>query len=201
MTRRRRQNGTSYEVFGDFPVAPWRGQDRHRAANARNPDQSWYMVLAPCPNPHIVTAVTDGAEGATELNRQHRLRCGYSKTYFDKQSSEYRRTKRREPRLMYAARARRAASEPFCVRPGIAERLGLPYMDADLGVRGHRPGRVRHVHARAGDRRMTSPAAPGISPIASRSTRCSAWLGMYTLPESTTRASASSGLASTRSSA
>jgi rod shape determining protein RodA len=35
---------------------------------------------------------------------------------------------------MYATRARRARPEPFALRPGIAERLGLPYMDATLGV-------------------------------------------------------------------
>jgi rod shape determining protein RodA len=35
--------------------------------------------------------------------------------------------------MMYATRARRARPEPFTVRPGIAERLGLPYMDAALG--------------------------------------------------------------------
>jgi rod shape determining protein RodA len=33
---------------------------------------------------------------------------------------------------MYATRARRARPEPFTTRPGIAERLGLPYMDAPL---------------------------------------------------------------------
>jgi rod shape determining protein RodA len=35
---------------------------------------------------------------------------------------------------MYATRTRRARPEPFAVRPGIAERLGLPYMDAQLGI-------------------------------------------------------------------
>jgi rod shape determining protein RodA len=35
---------------------------------------------------------------------------------------------------MYATRARRASPEPFAIRPGIAERLGLPYMDAQLGI-------------------------------------------------------------------
>lgn len=35
---------------------------------------------------------------------------------------------------MYATRARRARPEPFALRPGIAERLGLPYMDATLGI-------------------------------------------------------------------
>ena len=35
---------------------------------------------------------------------------------------------------MYATRTRRARPEPFALRPGIAERLGLPYMDAALGL-------------------------------------------------------------------
>jgi rod shape determining protein RodA len=35
---------------------------------------------------------------------------------------------------MYATRARRAHPEPFALRPGIAERLGLPYMDLQLGL-------------------------------------------------------------------
>jgi rod shape determining protein RodA len=35
---------------------------------------------------------------------------------------------------MYATRTRRARPEPFALRPGIAERLGLPYMDAVLGI-------------------------------------------------------------------
>jgi rod shape determining protein RodA len=35
---------------------------------------------------------------------------------------------------MYATRTRRTRPEPFALRPGIAERLGLPYMDAALGL-------------------------------------------------------------------
>jgi rod shape determining protein RodA len=35
---------------------------------------------------------------------------------------------------MYATRARRARPEPFAVHPGIAERLGLPYMDGTLAL-------------------------------------------------------------------
>jgi rod shape determining protein RodA len=35
---------------------------------------------------------------------------------------------------MYATRARRARPEPFAVHPGIAERLGLPYMDGPMAV-------------------------------------------------------------------
>ena len=34
--------------------------------------------------------------------------------------------------MMYATRSRRARPEPFAVRPGIAERLSLPYMDGAL---------------------------------------------------------------------
>ena len=35
---------------------------------------------------------------------------------------------------MYATRARRARPEPFAVHPGIAERLGLPYMDGPMAI-------------------------------------------------------------------
>jgi rod shape determining protein RodA len=37
---------------------------------------------------------------------------------------------------MYATRARRTRPEPFAVHPGIAERLGLPYMDGALALAG-----------------------------------------------------------------
>jgi rod shape determining protein RodA len=36
--------------------------------------------------------------------------------------------------MMYATRTRRARPEPFALRPGVAERLGLPYMDLQLGL-------------------------------------------------------------------
>jgi rod shape determining protein RodA len=36
--------------------------------------------------------------------------------------------------MMYATRARQARPEPFAMRPGIAERLGLPYMDGPLAI-------------------------------------------------------------------
>jgi penicillin-binding protein 2 len=48
--------GTSYPVFGGFPV-PVAG----KTGTAERPpyaDQSWYVVLAPYPNPRIVVAVT-----------------------------------------------------------------------------------------------------------------------------------------------
>jgi penicillin-binding protein 2 len=49
-------SGTSYGVFGGFPV-PVAG----KTGTAERPpyaDQSWYVVLAPYPDPEIVVAVT-----------------------------------------------------------------------------------------------------------------------------------------------
>lgn len=56
--------GTSYAVFGGFPV-PMAG----KTGTAERPpyaDQSWYVALAPYPNPEIVVAVTveEGGFGA-----------------------------------------------------------------------------------------------------------------------------------------
>jgi penicillin-binding protein 2 len=48
--------GTSFSVFGGFPV-----EVAGKTGTAERPghaDQSWYIVLAPYPNPRIVTAVT-----------------------------------------------------------------------------------------------------------------------------------------------
>lgn len=56
--------GTSYEVFGGFPVdVAGKTGTAQRVGHA---DQSWYMVLAPYPDPKIVTAVTieEGGFGA-----------------------------------------------------------------------------------------------------------------------------------------
>jgi penicillin-binding protein 2 len=55
-------NGTSVDVFGDFPI------DVAGKTAQRPPyeDQSWYVVLAPYPNPKIVTVTTfeEGGFGA-----------------------------------------------------------------------------------------------------------------------------------------
>jgi penicillin-binding protein 2 len=48
--------GTSFPVFGSFPI-PVCGKTG-TAERPPHADQSWYIVLAPCPNPRIVTAVT-----------------------------------------------------------------------------------------------------------------------------------------------
>jgi penicillin-binding protein 2 len=56
--------GTSYEVFGGFPI-PVAGKTG-TAQRVGHADQSWYIVMAPYPNPKIVTAVTieEGGFGA-----------------------------------------------------------------------------------------------------------------------------------------
>jgi penicillin-binding protein 2 len=48
--------GTSYAVFGGFPI-PVAGKTG-TAQRVGHADQSWYIVLAPYPDPKIVTAVT-----------------------------------------------------------------------------------------------------------------------------------------------
>ncbi len=65
--------GTSFDIFGDFPI-PIAG----KTGTAQRPpyeDQSWYGVLAPYPNPRIVTFVTMeeggfGAESAAPAARK-----------------------------------------------------------------------------------------------------------------------------------
>jgi penicillin-binding protein 2 len=65
--------GTSYGVFSSFPV-PVAGKTG-TAQRPPNPDQSWYVVLAPYPHPRIVTAVTIeqggfGAESAAPAAKE-----------------------------------------------------------------------------------------------------------------------------------
>lgn len=57
-------SGTSFDVFGDFPI-PVAGKTG-TAQRVGHEDQSWYGVLAPYPNPRIVTFVTmeEGGFGA-----------------------------------------------------------------------------------------------------------------------------------------
>jgi penicillin-binding protein 2 len=77
--------GTSYGVFGGFPI-PVAG----KTGTAERPghgDQSWYAVLAPYPDPRIVTVVTVeeggvGAEAAAPAALQ------ILEAYFDKQAAE-----------------------------------------------------------------------------------------------------------------
>jgi penicillin-binding protein 2 len=48
--------GTSYPVFGQFPFAV--AGKTGTAQRPNQPDQSWYIVLAPAKDPQIVVAVT-----------------------------------------------------------------------------------------------------------------------------------------------
>jgi penicillin-binding protein 2 len=62
--------GTSYSVFGNFPI-PMAGKTG-TAERYPNEDQSWYIALAPYPNPEIVVAATIeqggfGAEAAAPV--------------------------------------------------------------------------------------------------------------------------------------
>jgi penicillin-binding protein 2 len=77
--------GTSYGVFGGFPV-----QVAGKTGTVERPghgDQSWYAVMAPYPNPRIVTIVTVeeggfGAEAAAPAALQ------ILEAYFHKQATE-----------------------------------------------------------------------------------------------------------------
>ena len=77
-------DGTSYGVFGGFPV-----KVAGKTGTAERPpkgDQSWYVVLAPYPNPKIVTAVTVeeggfGAEAAAPVALQ------ILSAYFDREAT------------------------------------------------------------------------------------------------------------------
>jgi penicillin-binding protein 2 len=54
--------GTSYDVFKGFPIKVC-GKTGTAEKGAGRPDQSWYVLLAPCPNPKYVIAVTDETGG------------------------------------------------------------------------------------------------------------------------------------------
>lgn len=76
--------GTSYEVFGGFPV-PVAGKTG-TAQRDDQEDQSWYLVLAPWPDPKIVTAVTieEGGFGAISAAP---AALDILEAYFDKQAT------------------------------------------------------------------------------------------------------------------
>jgi penicillin-binding protein 2 len=54
--------GTSVDVFKGFPIKVC-GKTGTAEKGAGRPDQSWYVVMAPCPNPQYVVAVTDEQGG------------------------------------------------------------------------------------------------------------------------------------------
>jgi penicillin-binding protein 2 len=54
--------GTSVDVFKGFPIKVC-GKTGTAEKGLGRTDQSWYLVMAPCPNPQYVVAVTDEAGG------------------------------------------------------------------------------------------------------------------------------------------
>jgi penicillin-binding protein 2 len=54
--------GTSYPIFQSFPIQV-AGKTGTAEKGAGRPDQSWYVVMAPYPNPRYVVAVTSEAGG------------------------------------------------------------------------------------------------------------------------------------------
>ena len=95
--------GTSYGVFGGFPI-----EVAGKTGTAQRPphaDQSWYAVLAPYPNPRIVTVVTMeeggfGAESAAPAALQ------ILEAYFDKHASSVAAGGNGAAGMMYATRSR-----------------------------------------------------------------------------------------------
>lgn len=76
--------GTSYEVFGNFPVDV--AGKTGTAQRAGYEDQSWYLVLAPYPNPRIVTAVTI-EQGGFGAQAAAPVALRILEAYFGKQST------------------------------------------------------------------------------------------------------------------
>jgi penicillin-binding protein 2 len=76
--------GTSYEVFGNFPV-PVAGKTG-TAQRVGQADQSWYLVLAPYPDPKIVTAVTI-EEGGFGAEAAAPVALDILEAYFDKHTT------------------------------------------------------------------------------------------------------------------
>ena len=192
--------GTSCTVFGGFPI-PVAG----KTGTAQRPPLRRPVLVrgaGALPEPAYRHRRDDGG-------RRLRRRIGGARRAADPGSVSSPSSSREgsgtgeggEAGMMYATRARRARPEPFAVRPGIAERLGLPYMDWPLGFAAVGAGRLQRLHPRPGDRATTCPAAPATTSTARRSTPSSASSGCTCSPASTTRASASCGSASTPSSA
>jgi penicillin-binding protein 2 len=76
--------GTSFGVFGGFPV-PVAGKTG-TAQRDGQADQSWYVVLAPYPDPRIVTAVTV-EEGGFGAESAAPVALSILEAYFGKQAS------------------------------------------------------------------------------------------------------------------
>ena len=107
--------GTSYPVFGNFPV-PVAGKTgtAQRYVNGVESDQSWYMCLAPYPNPNIVVAATIehggfGVEAAAPVV-EHILSA-----YYDEHPDEAKAAGGRAPKLspIQSSATASAAGNPY----------------------------------------------------------------------------------------
>jgi penicillin-binding protein 2 len=88
-------DGTSYPVFGNFPI-PMAGKTG-TAQRTGQADQSWYVCLAPYPNPKIVVAATIeqggfGVQAAAPVARQ------ILTAYYDEHPSEAKKAGGKPPK-------------------------------------------------------------------------------------------------------
>jgi penicillin-binding protein 2 len=84
--------GTSYSVFGNFPI-PMAGKTG-TAERYPNADQSWYVALAPYPNPEIVIAATI-EEGGFGVDAAAPVACRILETYYTAKSAGTKKAEKR----------------------------------------------------------------------------------------------------------
>ncbi len=80
--------GTSYNVFGGYPIEI-AGKTGTAERPGQDPDQSWYVALAPYDNPKYVVAVTVerggfGADTAAPVAQQHPQRPAQRRSVEDR---------------------------------------------------------------------------------------------------------------------
>ena len=135
--------GTSYDVFGGFPI-----EVAGKTGTAQRPpyeDQSWYAVLAPYPNPKIVTVVTfeEGGFGADTAAPRPRSdpRSVFRQAADALEADEGSREEEGTARMNVATRSRRARPECSRCSPGSPSGSAFPTWTAALALRGDRAGR------------------------------------------------------------
>jgi penicillin-binding protein 2 len=84
--------GTSYSVFGDFPI-PMAGKTG-TAERYTQSDQSWYVALAPYPNPEIVVAATI-EQGGFGVEAAAPVACRILESYYSVQSTGRKKAEKR----------------------------------------------------------------------------------------------------------
>ena len=165
--------GTSYPVFGNFPV-PMAG----KTGTAQRPgqqDQSWYVALAPYPNPKIVVAATI-EQGGFGVDPRRRSRGRSSTPTTTSTRTRPRRPAARPPKQapIQAAPGPAVRGEPLLMvsdayprpvrarapaRAARVERVRLLATRPAAAPRGARADRLQPLHAGRGDGRR-HPAQP-----------------------------------------